>query len=261
MPHLAEIYYSLHKGGDGKKPAVILIHGAGGTHLNWPPQLRRLPGYRVFALDLPGHGKSSSRSQQSIASYAASVIAWFEELGLDRAVFVGHSMGSAIVMQIALDYPQHISALALIGSGARLRVHPDLIQDTSSETTFYRAVDMVVSWSFSSNASQRLVELAAKRMLETRPSVLHNDFLACDSFDIMERIPEIKQPTLIMCGEDDCMTPVRFSHNLVNNTSLSRLKVIPEAGHMAMLEKPEQVAEALIDFLNQVQLTKWSPNG
>ncbi|MBE0410038.1 MAG: alpha/beta hydrolase [Anaerolineales bacterium] len=256
MPYKAEIYYSLHMGGDGAKFPVVLIHGAGGTHLNWPPYVRRLPGYRVFALDLPGHGKSGGLSQQSIAAYARLVIAWFEELGLGRAVFVGHSMGSAIALQLALTHPQQVVGLGLIGSGARLRVHPDLIQDTSSETTFHRAVDMVVSWSFSSNTPQRLVELATKRMLENRPIVLHNDFVTCDSFDIIERIPEIKQPSLIICGEDDCMTPIRFSQYLRNNLSASHLKTIPEAGHMVMLEKPEQVADGLIEFLDQLHASK-----
>jgi pimeloyl-ACP methyl ester carboxylesterase len=252
MPQKAEIYYFVHKDPGGEKLPVVLIHGAGGTHLNWPAQIRRLAGYRIYALDLPGHGKSGGLSRQSISGFAGEVINWLEEVGLERAVFVGHSMGSAIVMQIALDYPNHISALSFIGSGARLRVHPDLIQYTSSEATFHRAVDLAVSWSFSSNASQRLVELAAKRMRETRPSVLHNDFLACDTFDVMGRISEIKQPTLIICGEEDCMTPLRFSQFLANNITGSRLVIIPEAGHMVMLEKPDQVADTLSNFFDEI---------
>jgi pimeloyl-ACP methyl ester carboxylesterase len=256
MPHKAEIYFFVNKGGDGEKPPVVFIHGAGGTHLNWPPQIRRLTGHRVYALDLPGHGKSGGRSQQSIAGYTRAVMTWFEQVGLDQAVFVGHSMGSAVVMELALTYPQHIVGLGLIGSGARLRVHPDLIQETASETTFHRAVDTVVNWSFSSHAPERMVELAAKRMSEIRFSVLHNDFLACDSFDVIDRVSEINQPTIIICGEDDCMTPIRFSRYLMDKIKGARLEIISQAGHMVMLEKPEPVADMLTGFLDGILSTK-----
>ena len=59
MPVAADLYYHIYEGSEeGRRPPVVLIHGAGGTHLHWPSEVRRLPGYRVLALDLPGHGKS-----------------------------------------------------------------------------------------------------------------------------------------------------------------------------------------------------------
>lgn len=258
MPHKADIYYSVSKSGDGEKPPVILIHGAGGIHLNWPPQMRRLPGLRVYALDLPGHGKSGGRSLQSISSYSKAVVNWFEELGLGRAIFVGHSMGSAIVMELALTYPHYVVGLSLIGSGARLRVHPDLLQETESETTFHRAAGTLIKWSFSPEAPEKLVDLARKRLLEVRSSVLHNDLLACDAFDVSDRVSEISEPTLIICGKEDAMTPVRYSQYLADIIQGSRLEIIPEAGHMAMLEKPEQVAGVLNNFVSDICLAGWS---
>lgn len=252
MPHKADLYYYVYKGGNGHKTPVVLIHGSGGTHLNWPPQIRRLTGYRVYALDLPGHGRSGGRSQQSIAGYTRSVVAWLENIGLDRAVFVGHSMGSAVSLELALTYPEYVSGLGLIGSGARLRVHPDLLQEISNETTFNRAIDTIITCSFSSQAPERLVELATKRISEVRPSVLHNDFLACDSFDVMERLSEIRQPTIIICGGVDRLTPVRYSQYLVDNIRGAYLEIIPGAGHMVMLEKPEWVTGILINFLDAI---------
>ena len=78
MPIAADLYYHAYQ--EGEKLPVVLIHGAGGTHLFWPSEIRRLLGFRVFALDLPGHGKSSGRGLQSIAAYATSVLDWMAAL-------------------------------------------------------------------------------------------------------------------------------------------------------------------------------------
>jgi pimeloyl-ACP methyl ester carboxylesterase len=214
--------------------------------------MRRLPGYRMYALDLPGHGKSGGRGQQSIPAYAQAVLQWLEAVGLHQAVFVGHSMGSAIAMVLALDHAEHVSGLCLVGAGARLRVNPALLESASSPSTFYSAVETVVRWSFSPQVEPRLLEQATKRMAETRPSVLYVDFLACDAFDVIGRVASIRQPSLILCGVDDQMTPVRYAQFLADGLPRATLKTIPNAGHMVMLEQPKAVAKALADFLVSV---------
>ncbi len=250
MPITEGIYYHLYAGCEvGERPPVVLIHGAGGTHLYWPPEVRRLPGYRVYALDLPGHGKSGGRGFQSIPAYARAVLDWLGVVGFHRAVFVGHSMGSAVGLSLALDYPTQVLGLGLLSAGARLRVAPLLLEAVASVTTFTTAVETMVNWAFSSLAPTRVVQLAAQRMGETRPAVLHGDFLACDTFDVIGRIGQIQCPTLVVCGEEDKLTPLRYSQFLVDNIPGASLKTIPAAGHMVMLEKPQEVASALVDFL------------
>jgi len=250
MPVAADLYYYVYEGSEeGRRPPVILIHGAGGTHLHWPSEIRRLPGQRVLALDLPGHGKSGGRGQQAIQAYVDVLLEWLVTIGVHSAVFVGHSMGSAIAISLALDHAEHVLGLGLVGAGARLRVSPALLEGAASPTTFLSAIETVVSWSFSPQAPERLTELAAQRMAETRPSVLHGDFLACNAFDEMDRIAQIRQPTLIVCGADDRMTPTRYSQFLADSLPNAVLKTIPEAGHMVMLEQPQATAAALEDFL------------
>jgi pimeloyl-ACP methyl ester carboxylesterase len=253
MPFAAGIYYHLYaENEETLRLPVVLIHGAGGTHLHWPPEIRRMPGYRIFALDLPGHGKSVGRGYQSISAYAQVVLKWLDEVGIHKAVFIGHSMGSAIATALALDHTTHVMGLVLISGGARLRVAPALLDSVSSPTTFLRAVEMIVSWSFSEKASVKLTELAARRMGETRPSVLHGDFLACDAFDEIQRISQIRKPTLILCGNDDRMTPLRYSQFLAHNIPDAALTSIPDTGHMVMLERPQAVAKAIEDFLSGI---------
>jgi pimeloyl-ACP methyl ester carboxylesterase len=253
MPISTEIYYHIYEGSEeGQRPPVVLIHGAGGTHLYWPAEVRRLPGYRVYAPDLPGHGKSGGRGQQSVPAYAEEILAWLASLGLHSAVFVGHSMGSAIALSLALNHPEHVLGLGLAGGGARLRVAPALLESAAQPATFQNAIESVVSWSFSPQTPAHLVELARQNMIETRPSVLYSDFLACDAFDESARIAEIRQPTLILCGEDDKMTPLRYSQFLASSIPNATLKIIPNAGHMVMLEQPLAVAEALSVFLSTI---------
>lgn len=253
MPIAASIHYQLHEGSpEGQKPPVVLLHGAGGTSLYWPPEMRRLKGYRVYAPDLPGHGKSAGSGAQTIPAYAQAVVEWLGALGLHRAVFVGHSMGSAIALSLALDYSEHVLGLGLLGAGARLRVAPEILTCAADPAMLTNVVAVVVSWSFSPGASPRLVELATQRMSEARPSVLYGDFLACNAFDEMGRIAQIQQPALVICGSDDRMTPLRYSQYLADHIPHAALKVVHSAGHMVMLEQPRAVAEALGEFLGGI---------
>jgi pimeloyl-ACP methyl ester carboxylesterase len=250
MPVAADIYYHLYEGGEeGKRPPLILIHGAGGSHLHWPSEVRRLAGHRVYAIELPGHGKSTGSSQQTIPAYASCIVDWLEAANLHSAVFAGHSMGSAIALSMALDYPEHVLGLALVGGGARMQINPMLLEKASSANTFLKAIEMVVGWSFSPQAPARLTELCARRMAETRPTFLHSDFLACEAFDVSARLGEISQPALVICGEDDRMTPPRAAQFLASSISNARLELAPEAGHMVMIEQPLFVANALRGFL------------
>jgi pimeloyl-ACP methyl ester carboxylesterase len=255
MPEAAGIYYHQYVDEDAPNLPVVLLHGAGGMHLYWPPEIRRMKGIQVYALDLPGHGRSAQTGGlQDINNHARAIVSWLQELQLPAAVFVGHSMGGAIALSLALDYPDHVAGLGLIATAANLPVNPSLLDDASHPTTFQKAVGNVVQWSFSTQAPERLVELAHQRMLETRPSVFHSDLRACDRFDVRERVSSIDKPTLIVCGSEDKMASLRNSQFLSLTIPNSTLKVINGAGHMAMLEQPAVVAQALSEFFNGLVL-------
>ena len=252
MPTAAGLYYFAHEPeGDDQVP-VILIHGAGGTCLHWPPEVRRLEERRVYALDLPGHGKSEGIGKQSIEEYARAVVDFMKALKLRSAVVVGHSMGGAIALTVALRYRRRAIALGLIGTGARLRVAPAILESTANPATFETAVQTITDWAFGPDVSPDLKALAAQRMSETRPTVLHGDFLACDVFDVMDKLERIRVPTLVLCGSEDKLTPPRYSEYLHEHIPSSRLVVVEGAGHMVMLEQPEAVATALQDFLGDI---------
>ena len=252
MPFAGKIHYRKYSGGEEDKTPLILIHGAGGSYLHWPSEIRRLIGENILAIDLPGHGASPGEGKEVIDAYASDVIGFMDDLGINQAVITGHSMGSAIAQMLSLDYPERVKALILIGTGAKLRVHPKLIQFCSSESTYPEAVSQVMEWAFNPQADQRLVELAGERMADTSHEVVHKDFLACDAFDIRDRVKDINQPMLVICGSEDQMTPVRFSQFLVEELPEAHLEIIPNAGHMVMLELPEIVANLIREFIEEL---------
>jgi len=252
MPIAAGLHFFAQEAGNTARPPVILIHGAGGTHLYWPPQVRRLQGQRIYALDLPGHGRSEGVGRQRVEDYSQAVVDFMRASRLRAAVLIGHSLGSAIALALAKEHPRRVLGLGLLGAGARLRVAPAILDAAGNPTTHRAAVDLITQRSYSVRASTRLKELASERMAETRPTVLHGDLLACDGFNVVGQLGEFTAPTLILAAADDQMTPLKLSEELREEIHDARLEIIPEAGHMLMLEQPARVADALGRFLNSI---------
>lgn len=252
MPLTSGLYYFAHNETLSARPPVILIHGAGGNHLSWPAEVRRLPGQRIFALDLPGHGKSEGIGRQLIDDYTQNVRDFFETLGISKAVIVGHSMGGAVALAFTLRFPRRVLGLGLIGSGARLRVAPDLLEAAANPATFLTAVQTVVECSFSPSTDANLKQQVARRMAETRPAVFYGDLLACNAFDVTNQVKRIKAPAVVVCGGLDRMTPLRYSEYLAAQMPHARLHTFFDAGHMLALERPNEVSEVLLDFLKGI---------
>ena len=125
MPVAAGLYYFAHEVDNFSRPPVILIHGAGGHHLFWPPQIRRLHNQRIFAIDLPGHGKSEGVGHHTIDDYTLEILEFINALNLNAVVLVGHSMGGAIALRFAAQRPLHFQRLVLIDVAGIL--HPQVI--------------------------------------------------------------------------------------------------------------------------------------
>ncbi len=241
------IYYAVHRNQVDGVP-VLLIHGAGENHLVWPVGLRRLPGAIVYAVDLPGHGKSAGMGRRTIADYAAWVDFFLETLHAPAAVFIGHSMGGAIAEQLALSYPHRTTALVLVATSAKLRVAPQLLE--MARNNFPAAVDLVTQWGWASAAPEDLKQLGKRQLMTTDPTVMLDDYRACDAFDLREQLKSVLTPTLIVTGEADQMTPVKHATFMAEQIPQARLVVVPHSGHMVMLEAADTVTHAVRDFLH-----------
>lgn len=160
-------------------------------------------------------------------------------------------MGGAIAIEIALARPEFLAGVALVGSGARLRVTP-LIKDEVIRD-YAHAAEVIAEWAYSPKTDARLRRASVQELLEVPAAVTHGDFEACDRFDKMNEIDRIALPTLIVCGEDDKLTPIKYSQYMKDRIQNARLVIIPDAGHSVMLEKPEELNEALRSFISDLR--------
>jgi pimeloyl-ACP methyl ester carboxylesterase len=158
-------------------------------------------------------------------------------------------MGGAIGVSLALDAPDRVVGLVLVGTGARLRVHPMLLDATRPGSGAADTLTALMSSWYAPEASPRMRELAAQSLASMDTAVLHGDFVACDAFDVMNRLDAIDRPALVFVGEDDQMTPVKYGRYLADHLARCQLEIVPGAGHMVMLEQPAAVERTLADWL------------
>ncbi len=253
MPYVevsGEKIFYFHSKGPEDAPALLLVHGAGGTHLHWPPRPRRLPGVDVYAIDLPGHGKSGGKAKDTIPAYAEVVRQFAEAVGLEEFFLAGHSMGGAIAQTLALEHPERLQGLILVGTGAKLRVAPAILDGIKND--YESAARLIAEWAYSSSPDPHLLELYVRGALQVPAESTYDDFVACDRFDIMGQVAKISVPTLIVCGKEDRLTPPKYCEYLHSQIPGSELELVPNAGHMVMVEQEEAVAEAISRFVSRV---------
>ena len=163
-------------------------------------------------------------------------------------VLVGHSLGGAIAQLHGLKYGDEVKALVLIGTGARLRVRPDILvtvkQMIGDEAAWRKYVEDAYS-----SADPKFKQAATEARIRIGPAVLLNDLLCCDKFDIMGKVHSIKVPTLVICGSEDEMTPVKYAKYLADKIEGAAEVIIDGATHAVPREKPREVSQAVESFL------------
>jgi pimeloyl-ACP methyl ester carboxylesterase len=239
---------------DPSLPTIVLLHGAGFDHTTWALHSRWFAhhGFGVLAPDLPGHGRSGGAPLCTIGEMADWAASLLDAAGAAKAWLVGHSMGSLIALETAVRHPGKVSALGLIGTAATMRVGPDLLK--AAEANDHSAVDMVSIWGLGASAELGgslapglWMHSGAQRVLEQgRPGVLFNDLSACNSYqDALAAAAQIKVPATVILGERDMMTPLKAGKALAAALPNARTVVLHGAGHMMMVERPDELLAAL----------------
>jgi pimeloyl-ACP methyl ester carboxylesterase len=234
---------------DKSKLTVVFIHGTGGDREDWRDQLNGMSGLaNMLALELPGHGASEPPGESTVPAFSQWVIDFINELGLEQVMLVGCSLGSAITQWIALNTSEPwLVAIGLVGAGARLRVHPAFLQGLKEDST--KALTMLADSCLSDDPDPALRTKIRDKLLGQAPELIFADLYACDEFDVIYKIKEITLPTCIIVGEQDKLTPVKYSQYLNEVIKGSWLSVIPHAGHLVSMEQPEAFNKSLGDFL------------
>ena len=235
-------------------PDVVLVHGAGGNRDSLAPLGDALAaqGLGVVSLSLPGRDGSSGRPVTDLAEAAATVAAAVEVLAPDGAVLLGHSMGGGVVLEAALSTAAPIRGLVLVATGARLRVHPDILA---------RAQETV-------EAGGHLAELSAAALRPDGPPTARThvltvealtpgatalaDWRATDDFDRLDAVGDIDVPVLAVTGEVDHLTPPRYAEFIADRAPSAELVVVPGAGHWVPVEEADRVADAVAAFVRRL---------
>lgn len=253
MPTLSlnqqDFFYALHRTPQASH-TVILIHGAGGSHLVWPAALRQLADANVYALDLPGHGRSAGEGSDSITAYAETVMAFIDMLALENVMLIGHSMGGAIAQTLALRHLSQLTALVLIGTSASLRVSSAILDQIMPN--FEQAVSTINQFAWATTTPAPMVARGRDLLAQTAPAVMYNDFSACNQFDIRDQLSEISLPTLVVSAAEDKLTPPKNGRFLADHIPHAQFTLLEGAGHMMMVEKPGETVEAIELFLQQL---------
>lgn len=218
---------------------LVYIHGSGHTHQSFDFQVAAFPG--SDAVSLPGHPEGTSLT--SIGDGAVWLAKYLRWKGTDKAIVAGNSLGGAIALEWALRYPENAAGLVLLGTGARLKVYPDIF--TMIDGDWPACIDTIASWSLAKSAPTDLHDRLKAWHLTVGQAATRQDYTSCNVFDVMDRVDSIKTPTLILVGSEDQMTPPKYSRFLQDKIAGSELTIVEGAGHMAHLEKPDAVNAAI----------------
>jgi len=225
---------------------LVFIHGAGSTAEVFTEQTGgALAG--ALAFSLPGHTVPGAPA--SIEEFADAVDAELDARDLDDVILCGHSMGGAIALELALRSAPRLRAVALIGSGARLRVAPAVFDALQAD---FETATREIARNFYADPTPERLDVAAKMMHAVGKAQTLRDFAACNAFDRLARLEEVSLPLLAITGESDVMTPPKFALALADRIPGAQARIVPGAGHAAMTERPADVNDALRAFVIQV---------
>jgi pimeloyl-ACP methyl ester carboxylesterase len=229
---------------------LVFIHGAGGSTLSWVFQRPYFEGsYTVILADLPGHGNADGPSCNSIEGYADALKGALTQNEVPAAFIVGHSMGGAIAIDLAMRYPALVRGIVLIGTGARLKVYPEILEGIIKDKE--KTARMIVDTAFSPVFPEKLKEKVFTEYMKNDAQTVFNDFTACDGFNVMKELDSLSVPALVICGKEDRFTPVKYSHYLTDTIPGAGLVLVEGAGHMVMLERPAEVNRSIGEFISR----------
>ncbi|HKE38096.1 MAG TPA: alpha/beta fold hydrolase [Candidatus Baltobacteraceae bacterium] len=220
----------------------LFIHGSGCTSDVFAAQTASFDD--AVAVTLPGHA-DGCEGPGTIAAFADAVNDEIDRLSLGDVVLCGNSMGGAIALELALRDLRSIRAVALIGSGVRLRVAPAIFENLEAD---FPAAARQLAGMFFARPDSHSIDAAVAMMLRVGKEQTVRDFRACDAFDATERIVSLHVPLLALTGERDVLTPPKFAQWFADRVPGAEARIVPDAGHLAMVERPEETNAALRAF-------------
>lgn len=249
----------------GRGLPLVLLHGIGSAARSWIPPIERLAQqYRIVAWDAPGYGGSDALGidTPATAHYADALAGFLGELGIERPVLVGHSLGALMAMSYAKHNPADVAALVLadpaLGYG---RADADLRERKLADriAMFERLGPEKLGEERGPNLlSSSAPPHAIRAVCETMSKVRADGYLPAARMlatgDLLADARGFTGPVLVMCGAEDTITPPSDAAEVVSAIPGSRYREIPGAGHASYIEQPELFAAEIASFLDSLEL-------
>jgi 2,6-dioxo-6-phenylhexa-3-enoate hydrolase len=261
--------FQIHYNEAGNGETVIMLHGGGPGAGGWSNYYRNIgafvdAGYRVILKDSPGFNKSDTvvMDEQRGLVNARAVKGLMDALGIDRAHLVGNSMGGATALNFALEYPDRIGKLILMGPGglgpSMFAPMPmegiKLLFKLYAEPSYETLKQMIQVFLYDQSLITEELLQGRWEAIQRNPEHLKNFLISAQkaplsSWDVSARLGEIKAKTFVTWGRDDRFVPLDHGLKLVWNIDDARLHVFSKCGHWAQWEHADEFNRLVIDFL------------
>jgi pimeloyl-ACP methyl ester carboxylesterase len=246
---------------EGEGPAIVCVHGLGGSSNTFTPLMPAMARHRVVRVDLPGSGRSQqAEGALDIDRYVATLLEICERLKISRAHWVGHSMGNIVLQHIAVSQPRRVASLAMFGplitppDAARTAIRARAAKAREGLPGMQEIAQALLQASISADTSERLPIAVAF----VRESLMRQDGEAyarsCEALAAAQpaAVESIESPVLLVTGDEDGVAPpqaVRAMADRLHRAASKRVVVLPRCGHWTPIERPEECGRALREFL------------
>ncbi len=246
---------------EGEGPAVIMLHGLGGSSNSFTPQMSVFVGrYRTIRPDLPGSARSPLPASLSLDLIVERILAMAAAMEIERAHFLGHSLGTILCQRIALRAPKLVASLALFGPLSEppgpARVALDArgkLAREGGEAAMTEIADAIVAASTSSATKERqpVVLAAVRESLMRQSGAGYGATCAALAVAVAADAAKIVCPTLLVTGEDDVVAPPSVTRGLAEKIADAQAHILPRCGHWTTFEAADDVNRLLQDFMSR----------
>jgi len=264
MPYFTHDGRRLHYAVLGEGRPVALVHGFTNAGLSWMHQMAALAfsGYQVIVPDLRGHGLSQpAEGKTTVADLTSDLIALLDHLQVGHTAVCGLSLGGMIAQQAALDHPERIGPVVVANSRATFAT-PELVATVENWIGLFAEPQgplkrFQASWPNMLNAEFRdsgagraTFENWSRLAARVDAASLLNVARGMREFDVLGRLAEIRQPTLVIAGGQDKLFPANQAREVADGIAGARFEMIPEAAHISCLDSAARFNALLLDFLD-----------
>lgn len=265
LPDGRRIFYVL-AGPANAASRLVFLHGLGGTQSTWQMVLPQMAErFRVCALDLPGHGQSDKpapdQTDYGLSSLASAVQQTMEALRLAPAVLIGHSLGGAVALTLALEHPEQVRAVVLTDSlGLGHEINSELLDHIEAQPSQAEARNLLELFF---HDKRHVLESGVDDLYRQQQSPGAHEAVRAiaagtmnrggQTTDLPERLGSVSTPVLILWGAEDQVIPARHATSASEKLSDVQVKLLAGAGHVPQIEQAEQFTRALDDFLRALQ--------